>query len=247
MFLHVTLYRRKYPLHKYAVVILVTLGVATFTLYAPSLAGKAAKHSAKNAAGANKIYGLFLLSLNLLFDGLTNTIQDDITARFKPYGAAQMMCALNILMTALTSTFLLLSPHLALTSLGQTLNLGTGNELADALAFVKAYPQVGTDVIAFGLCGALGQVAIYHTLSNFGSLLLVTVTVTRKMFTMMLSIAWFGHKITGMQYAGVGMVFGGIGAEAVLKIRQTKEKERVAKARMLSEAGQDHGLRKKDK
>lgn len=65
------------------------------------------------------------------------------------------------------------------------------------------------------------------TLSTFGSLLLVTVTVTRKMLTMMLSVFWFGHSLTSMQWVGVALVFGGIGVEAELSKREKKAKERV--------------------
>jgi solute carrier family 35 (UDP-galactose transporter), member B1 len=63
------------------------------------------------------------------------------------------------------------------------------------------------------------------TLSIFGSLLLVTVTVTRKMLTMIISVVWFGHSLTSMQWLGVGLVFGGIGIEAELNKREKKAKE----------------------
>ena len=63
------------------------------------------------------------------------------------------------------------------------------------------------------------------TLSIFGSLLLVTVTVTRKMLTMIISVLWFGHRLTGMQWVGVALVFGGIGVEAELSKREKRLKE----------------------
>ena len=238
-FLHIALFRRSYPWTKYIVIILVTLGVSVFTLHSPSMAGKAAKHASKNSGlDTNKSYGLFLLGVNLLFDGLTNTVQDDIFGRYRTYKGTQMMCAMNILATGLTSSFLLLAPYLASTPLGPYLGI-SGDELNAALAFVKKYPQVGYDVLGFGLCGALGQVAIYYVLSLNGSLVLTTVTVTRKMLTMVLSVVWFGHRLTGMQWAGVGLVFGGIGAEAGVKIVNDQEKKRKAKDRAMSEAGQD--------
>ncbi|KIW06406.1 uncharacterized protein PV09_02859 [Verruconis gallopava] len=237
LFLHVTLFRKRIALYKFAVVVLVTLGVAVFTLHAPSAAAKAAKHNAKNAAGANKVYGLFLLSVNLLFDGLTNTVQDDIFLKFKTYSSPQMMCAMNILATILTSAYLVLSPYVAPTPIGQYIGMGTGNELAEALSFIKAHPQVGYDVVGFALCGALGQVAIYYTLGKFGSLVLTTVTVTRKMLTMLLSVVWFGHRITRMQWLGVGLVFGGIGGEAGMKVLKKKEAARKQRDRRFSEAG----------
>lgn len=67
-----------------------------------------------------------------------------------------------------------------------------------------------------------------HTLSKFGSLVLVTVTVTRKMLSMIFSVVAFGHSLSGMQWLGVGLVFGGVGAEAEMK-RQGEVAKRRAK------------------
>jgi UDP-galactose transporter B1 len=232
MFLHVTIFRKKYPVYKYLVVMVVTLGVSVFTLYNPSTAKKTAKHASSNAADANKLFGLALLGVNLLFDGLTNTIQDQIFTKFRGFTGPQMMCAQNIMCTLLTTSYLLLSPYLARTPLASSIGLsptaGAG-ELSDALAFVKTYPSVGIDVLSFAACGAIGQVFIFHTLAHFSSLLLVTVTVTRKMLTMLMSVVVYGHKVTQMQWLGVGLVFGGIGAEAWYQRVEKKAKMEAKK------------------
>lgn len=228
MFLHISLFQKRYPLYKYAVIGFVTLGVAVFTLYSPSTAKKAAKKGASSTnADASHAIGLLLLAINLLFDGLTNTVQDHIFTSFKGFTGPQMMCAQNIMSTALTVSYLLLTPLLASTPLASSLGLAT-SELSDALRFVKTYPAVGWDVLMFSACGAIGQVFIFHTLAHFSSLLLVTVTVTRKMLTMVWSVWWFGHEITGMQWLGVGLVFGGIGAEAAMGRREKARKAAAA-------------------
>ncbi|KAH9828889.1 UAA transporter [Teratosphaeria destructans] len=234
MFLHVTLYRKKYPFYKYAVVALVTAGVAIFTLHQSA----GSKSKSKKGASGNSAYGLLLLGINLLFDGLTNSTQDDIYARFRPYSGKQMMCALNVMSTAITTAYLLLSPYIAQTGVGHYVGMdltkGAG-ELQDALAFIQRHPAVGWDILGFAACGAMGQVFIFMTLSIFGSLLLVTVTVTRKMLTMIISVVWFGHQLTGMQWLGVGLVFGGIGIEA-----QLSKQEKLAKEKAKKEAGAKH-------
>ena len=67
-----------------------------------------------------------------------------------------------------------------------------------------------------------------YTLARFSSLVLVTVNVTRKMFTMLLSVVLFGHTVTGRQWGGVGLVFSGIGAEALIHWRsKTGSKKEV--------------------
>ena len=102
MALHITLFQKRYPLYKYAVIVCVTLGVSMFTLYNPSTAKKAAKKSV--SADASRTLGLFLLSVNLLFDGLTNTVQDNIFTKFKGFSGPQMMCANNLMSTAVTAS-----------------------------------------------------------------------------------------------------------------------------------------------
>lgn len=235
MFLHISLFQKRYPLYKYAVIGFVTLGVAVFTLYSPSTAKKAAKKSGAVNADASQTVGLILLAVNLLFDGLTNTVQDHIFTSFKGFTGPQMMCAQNIMSTALTVSYLLITPLLAATPLASSLGLAT-SELADALAFITKYPAVGADVLMFSACGAIGQVFIFHTLAHFSSLLLVTVTVTRKMLTMVWSVWWFGHEITSMQWLGVGLVFGGIGAEAAMGRREKAKKAAAKKAELEAAA-----------
>jgi UDP-galactose transporter B1 len=243
MFLHVTLYRRKYPFYKYAVVALVTAGVAIFTLHQPAGSKK------KGNQSGNSTYGLVLLGINLLFDGLTNSTQDDINATFKPYSGQQMMCALNTMQTLITSLFLLVSPYIAETGLGSYVGMGNNvGELYGALAFYEKHPAILYDVLGFAVCGAVGQLFIckytrfiicqrmvtdtvttVYTLSIFGSLFLVTVTVTRKMLTMIISVVWFGHSLGSMQWVGVACVFGGIGIEAELGKREKAAKEKARK------------------
>jgi UDP-galactose transporter B1 len=273
MFLHITLFQKRYPLYKYLVVLAVTSGVAVFTLHA----GSAKAHSKPSKAALNPdrntTWGLLLLGVNLLFDGLTNTTQDWIFQSFQPYKGPQMMCANNIMSTLLTLSYLLLSPYLVHTGIGEYLGMdltSSGGELEGALAFMSRHPSVWKDVLGFAACGAVGQVFIctfysttllplsfslfpsrflslslpqnpptpkckltnhlpVYTLSTFSSLLLVTITVTRKMLTMILSVVWFGHTLGGKQWMGVGLVFGGIGAEGLITRREKAAKEKKKK------------------
>jgi UDP-galactose transporter B1 len=147
MFLHVTLFRRRYPMYKYAVVAAVSAGVTVFTLY-PAHGPKKAKKSSVTDEEKNVIWGMALLLTNLLFDGLTNTIQDDIFAR-APKGLVsgpQMMTALNSFSSVLMSAYLLLNPW--------------STQLRDAIAFIQLHPKVGVDILGFAFCGAVGQVFI---------------------------------------------------------------------------------------
>ncbi len=50
------------------------------------------------------------------------------------------------------------------------------------------------------------------------------------MLTMILSVVWFGHRLGGKQWMGVGLVFGGIGAEGVIQRREKAAKEKAKAA-----------------
>ncbi|KAI1633744.1 UAA transporter [Biscogniauxia mediterranea] len=161
MFLHITLFRRRYPLYKYLVVAAVTAGVAVFTLHSGK-GGKGAA-AAQRGGGDNSTWGLLLLAINLLFDGLTNSTQDYIFAAFRPYSGPQMMCANNLMSTAVTAAYLALSPWLVHTGLGRWFGMdaaGGAGEFAEALAFMARHPGVWADVLGFAACGAVGQVFI---------------------------------------------------------------------------------------
>ncbi|OAP54459.1 hypothetical protein AYL99_11560 [Fonsecaea erecta] len=226
MALHVALFRKRYPLSKYMIVLAVTGGVALFTLYHPPKPGKS--QSTQNSS----LYGLTLLGINLLFDGLTNTVQDHIFQSPQRYGKTsgpQMMVILNLLGTLLMGAYLVATPYIPPALVPQFVRTDT-HELSQAIAFFQRHPPVLTDVLLFCLCGAVGQLFIYATLERFSSLLLVTVTVTRKMFTMLLSVMWFGHSLTKGQWMGIGLVFGGIAAEAYIQNLEKKERDRRKKS-----------------
>ncbi|KAK3692359.1 UAA transporter family-domain-containing protein [Podospora appendiculata] len=230
MFLHITLFQKRYPLYKYLVVAAVTSGVAVFTLHS----GSKKRHTATTTHSGQTAWGLLLLAINLLFDGLTNSTQDYIFSTFA-YSGPQMMAANSLLSSVLTGTYLLLSPWLVHTPLGRWFGMdvasGGGGELAEALAFMQRNPAAWWDVLGFALFGSVGQVFIFKTLSAFSSVLLVTVTVTRKMFTMILSVVAFGHRLSEMQWLGVGLVFGGIGVEGGIARREKLAKEAAKKSK----------------
>jgi solute carrier family 35 (UDP-galactose transporter), member B1 len=45
------------------------------------------------------------------------------------------------------------------------------------------------------------------------------------MFTMILSVVAFGHRLSGMQWLGVGLVFGASGVEGQIARREKAAKE----------------------
>ncbi|KAG0218993.1 UAA transporter [Mortierella sp. GBAus27b] len=223
MFMNILLYRRKFPLYKYVCVALVTIGVSGFMLYAPVDEHKASKKAVVN----NSLYGLLLVTINLTLDGITNSTQDQIFHTFRNVSGQEMMGFMNLFMSGYMSLWLLLNPY--------------SNELKGALGFCQTHPAIIQDIIMFSICGAVGQCFIFYTLEQYGSLSLVTVTVTRKLFTILLSVVAYGHHLTHMQWAMVAVVFSGIGLEAYVK-----RAEKLAQIAAKKDKAAANGVTKED-
>lgn len=190
------LYRKIYPLKKYLIVILVTAGVSLFMFLDPK------KSSSKSPTSSSSLYGIFLLSINLAMDGAYNTSQDQVFHKYKIQGTT-MMTMMNLFSFAIMGLYLLLNPY--------------SDELSQAVSFCMAHPAAIRDMLQFALAGSLGQCFIFLTLERFGSLALVTVTVTRKMFSILLSVFWFGHQLSLGQWGAVALVFLAIAWESAGK------------------------------
>ncbi|GAA5998101.1 uncharacterized protein JCM10292_002324 [Rhodotorula paludigena] len=219
MLMNILLYRRKFPLHKYALVALVTAGIWAFMAFKPAKPGKAGGRE------TSSLLGLVLLGINLILDGVFNATQDHVFSMYTLDGP-QMMFFMNVFATLFTSLALVF-PYALTPSFLLPVSAASGehvNELSSALSFNATHPSVKLDILLFGLTGSIGQIFIFVTLSLYGSLTLVTITVTRKMATMLLSVFVFDHKLTPGQWGGVAMVFGAVSMEALFARREKKNK-----------------------
>lgn len=198
------LWRKKsYPLAAYMRVAMVTAGIIMFTFFK-----EAAKKSAKGAR--LQVFGLGLAMLSLFMDGFVGPAQEEIFSSYKPT-THQMMYYVN------GWAFVLL--------LGGLLVTGDG---ARALSFVGKHPAILSKMMQFGLMSAMGQFFIFWLVRSFSALTLVTVTTTRKFFTVLASIFWFQHKVALGQWFSIALVFTGLGWEETNKYIQ-KQRARAAK------------------
>jgi len=170
----------------------------------------------------------------LILDGATNSTQDEIFARYKVSGQ-QMMLWINLICTILTSLISALPlPYIPVLHPSK----GGETEFKNALQFLRTHPTIIYPLLQFALTGALGQLFIFETLQHFGSLTLVMITLTRKLFTMLLSVFVYNHELTHGQWAGAGFVSAGITVEAWVKrqdihAKRVIEEEEKAKLKSL--------------
>lgn len=171
MIMNVLLYRRKFALHKYIVVFMVTLGITMFMGF--SHEGHSSKHKAggDNELNKNGLLGLAYLLINLTMDGAINSTQDEIFSKYKVTGQ-QMMFFINLTSTIVTTLLSSLPlpniPVIHPSDIPQS-------ELKTAIDFIRLHPSIKMPLAQYSLTGSLGQLFIFETLQHFGSLTLVYV------------------------------------------------------------------------
>lgn len=194
MALGIILARKRYPLHRYFCVLLIVLGVGLFLHSNPKSATTLTPHPTGTA-----YFGELLIMSSLIFDGLTGAIQERMLANHK-VSAYRLMFQMNMwscLWSWIASTV-------------------TG-ELRDFSSLVFVHPIVIWKMFLLSISGAIGQIFIFLTVEWFGPLACSIITTTRKFFTILLSVIFFRHPLTNIQWTGTLMVFTGLGLESVLK------------------------------
>lgn len=182
---------RRYSTLKYLCVFIVTIGV---TMY--QFTGGPKKGSSSDLDDLTLVEqapGLLLLLFSLLLDGISGPGQEHL----KKFGMTNMqqMLACNIW----ASIFMFVV----------ALVMGQFNP---ALEYLRTHPDLWMSLLKFSLSSALGQIFIFACIRTFDSLILSTITTTRKFFTIVLSVLLFPNtkKPTSLQWLCVALVFTGL-------------------------------------
>jgi UDP-galactose transporter B1 len=190
---------KHHPLYKWVCVAVMAAGVALFQMsrIRAGKGGKAPPHGDMDETTASVIGGLLLLG-SLALDGYTGPRQKTIAVRFKSTTLGFMA-----LQNAVAGTM----------ALGA---LAVSGSLWSGIAYVVEHPALWDDLLIFALASAVGQTFIFGLLFYFDSLLLTTVTTTRKFLSILLSVALNGHPMSGLQWFSVVMVFGSIAYDKII-------------------------------
>lgn len=184
---------KRYGWHKYASVALVTAGITAFQFAGDKAAGKA--HTAAAPAAGGELFGGALLAFSLAMDGLSGPGQERIKA------------------LALTNTQQMLATNVWATLVMAALAVALGQG-ASSVAYLAAHPSLVPALGLFTLTSAVGQLFIFYTIRTFDSLVLTTITTTRKFFTIVVSVVVYGHALSAAQWAAVAVVFAGLVMDA---------------------------------
>lgn len=192
MLLGVLIGRKSYPIQRYLIVFTIVVGVILFML-------EDRKKKNENILDDDDtiIFGQLLLLLSLTMDGFTGGIQDRINSIYSPT-AKHMMFSIN----AFSTIFLFIV-------------VIARQEIVDFIAFATRYPFVIWQMALLALTGSIGQLFIFIMVSSFGSLACSIVTTTRKFFTVLCSVLFFGNPLSSKQWFGAFLVFAGLFSDAL--------------------------------
>ncbi|XP_025193538.1 solute carrier family 35 member B1 [Melanaphis sacchari] len=185
MILGVLLGRKSYPFKKYMFVLLVVIGVALFMF-------KDGKSNPSQLDSSFSGLGEILLIFSLMMDGITGAVQERMRSESKTK-SGHMMVNMNLWSMMFLSIAL----------------IGTG-QIFDFISFIQRYPQIIAHLLLFSAFSALGQFFIFWTVSDFGPLPCSIVTTTRKFFTVLASVIFFGNPMLTRQWIGTIIVFIGL-------------------------------------
>jgi len=192
-----------YTVREYLQVLMIIGGTAVVSL------GK--KKSGGSGGGDSSTMGVVYIVLSLVLDGVTAGFQKRLkteTAKVgvkpKPY---DFMFWTNLFM-CLTAVVI----------------AGVLGEVTSGWAFLMANPEITSKIGRFAVCSAVGQSFIFYTIAHFDPLVLSTVTTTRKIFSVLLSIFVKGHSLSFVGWSGIGMAVSGILSELQAKLMMNKNK-----------------------
>ena len=185
MILGVLIGRKKYPLLKYLFVLMIVIGVALF-MYKDGKTTK--KADDEGVIGIGEI----LLLVSLTCDGLTGAVQERMKAEHSTK-SGHMMKAMN---------------KWSIFYLG--IGLVWSGELWEFIAFVGRHPTIVWQLASVSIASALGQYFIFMCVSEFGPLPCSLITTTRKFFTVLASVIFFGNHLIERQWLGAILVFTGL-------------------------------------
>lgn len=206
MVMSIFMNKARYSAAEYAAVGLITLGVAVFSIKTDAELKK---------SYADSLVGLGFIMVNLFMDGFTNAAQDKMNrSHSKPISSYTYMFSLNAWAVVFLGSFLLVDHFV--------LSVGGVSFAMRALEFYHRFPQVAWDVVYFAALGSTGQIFIFYTIREFGSLVNTTVCITRKFLTIVISVFLYNHPMTFVKWTGVAAVFSGLGVQVWTKYQKQR-------------------------
>ena len=188
-----------YDLKQYLCVLAIIIG----TMLVSMTGGK--------TEGSDSFDGLVCILLSLVCDGIVAGMQDkfkkECTDKDIKAGTFELMFWTNFFMTLVSFV----------------ISIVVTKEFFDAYKYCVENSTIMFKILNFALCSAVGQSFIFFTIDSFGPLVCTTVTTTRKIFSVLLSIFINGARLPLQSWIGILVASTGILVEAFDKKHDNKK------------------------
>lgn len=95
-------------------------------------------------------------------------------------------------------------------------------------SFILEHSELQLDLLYYSILNAVGQLVIYRLIKLFKQHIAPFVIATRKCFTVIVNILYFGHTINQKQTVGMILVFAAIMIEVLENYKEKQSVEPVA-------------------
>ncbi len=193
----------RYSAKEYLCAVVIVAGLCLFSF-------QTSTQATTKLTNPNALLGYTLCFFNLTLDGYTNSAQDEIKRKYSGTSAVEMMCWMNFWCAIISGTY----------------TFGFSSSGLEIVSFCFSHPQAFQDVLLYCICGAVGQLFIFFTLTSYGSLTNTLITTTRKFFSILLSSVISGSTLLPLQWGGVSLVFTGLFWNIWMKVQKSRAKSK---------------------
>jgi len=202
---------KTYKLMDWFIAVLVTGGCVLF-LIGGNISSSKHHDAGKDEGMMLASFGLMLMVGYLACDGFTSTFQEKIFKEHSPTTYNQMLYV-NIFSAGFSCLMLM-----------------TFGGFPESMAFCTRHPGFVIDFTILSLCATFGQVFIYATIFWFGALVFAATMNARQVTSILVSILYWAHPVTILQWTGIGICFFGLFYKTYLGHVGYQEKESAKKA-----------------
>ena len=93
-------------------------------------------------------------------------------------------------------------------------------QLIDILTYMWYHPMFSIHMGIMSTLSTIGQMFVYRMLTHFKQHIVPFVITTRKIFTVLFSIIYYGHKSTDAQFVAIAIVFFAVTIEFIVEMNK---------------------------
>jgi solute carrier family 35 (UDP-galactose transporter), member B1 len=190
-------------------------------------------HASSSSSGVetphnDTVAGVTFIFLSLVMDGCVGGLQKKMKRDWKDHPPT-------------TYDYVLFS-HISMIGIAGLFSILTRDWWSGLHCLIQ-YPAVAQMVAAVCFLSVMGQWFIFYVISHFDPLVCATITTTRKIWSVMLSIAFKGYALSSTGYAGLALAILGLAMEVEQKARPayTNKQQQLLPTRSSSAAASGGG------